>query len=662
MLEYYWTVLLFPSLGAAINGLWGRRLSSAWIGGIGCLTVLSSFLVTLLTFLEMRGLQGEEAVAEISLFTWIQAGRFSSDFALLVDPLSLVMMLIVTGVGFLIHVYSVGYMAGEGGFYRYFSYLNLFILMMSILVLANNYLLMFVGWEGVGLCSFLLIGYYFERKSAGDAAKKAFIVNRIGDVGYALGIFLIFKTFGSIQYSEVFAQASEWPVQSGGVLFAICTLLFIGAVGKSAQIPLYVWLPDAMEGPTPVSALIHAATMVTAGVYMVARSAALYSRAPEALTLVAVVGLVTAALAALIAVAQSDIKRVLAYSTVSQLGYMFLAVGVGAFGAGIFHLMTHAFFKALLFLGSGSVILATHHQQDMFKMGGLKKYLPRTYWTMLIATGAISGVPLLSGFFSKDEILWQAYSSPHGSLAFWLVGTLVAGLTAFYMFRLIFLTFHGEERLEAEHHHEEGHRSAHAANHSDGSHGGGQPREPASVVTLPLMILAFFSVVAGYIGLPAWSGMSNRLEHYLHTSFRFAAEVEAAHHSHAEEIGLMLVTIAIAALAIGVAYRLYVREPEAPSRLAARFRGVYELLRGKFFVDELYEATLIRPVRRLSRSFLWKFFDVGIVDGAVNGVAALMSRFSNGLRLMQSGYARSYAAWIFAGATLLFLYFFLGGA
>ncbi len=656
MLEYYWTVLLFPLIGAALNGLAGRRFPAKWVGRLGSLTILASFLLTLAVFVQTLGVQTLER--RLYLFSWIEAGGFSSDFALLVDPLSLVMMLIVTGVGFLIHVYSIEYMAGESGYYRYFAYLNLFILMMSVLVLADNYLLMFVGWEGVGLCSFLLIGYYFERKSAGDAAKKAFIVNRIGDVGYALGIFLIFKTFGSVQYTEVFASAASGEGQAA--LSAICLLLFVGAVGKSAQIPLYVWLPDAMEGPTPVSALIHAATMVTAGVYMIARSAAFYSRAPEALAVVALVGLATALLAALIALAQSDIKKVLAYSTVSQLGYMFLAVGVGAFGAGIFHLMTHAFFKALLFLGSGSVILAMHHQQDMFKMGGLKKYLPRTYWTMLIATGAIAGVPLLAGFFSKDEILWKAYSSSHGGLAFWLVGAVVAGLTAFYMFRLMFLTFHGEERIEMGHHGH--HHGEEEGQHGGEGHGHAHPQEPSGIVTVPLLILAVFSALAGYFGLPAWTHVTNLLEHYLESSFRFAAAEAPTHHSVSEELGLTAVTVAIAALAIFAAYRFYIRDPAVPARLSRRFSGVYRVLRDKFYVDEVYEAVIVRPVRRVSRGFLWKFFDDGIIDGMVNGVATLMRSWSRGLRLMQSGYARSYAAWIFGGAALLFLYFFMRSA
>ena len=403
----------------------------------------------------------------------------------------MLMILVVTGVGFLIHIYSLGYMAGQSGYYRYFAYLNLFIFMMSLLVLADNYLLMFVGWEGVGLCSYLLIGYYFEKQSAGDAAKKAFILNRIGDVGFLIGVFLIFRTFESVQYLTVFQAVSEQFAVIGtefGVLGAITLLLFIGATGKSAQVPLYVWLPDAMEGPTPVSALIHAATMVTAGVYMIARSAPLYSRAPETLFIIAVVGISTALLAALIAAVQRDIKKVLAYSTISQLGYMFLAMGVGAFGAGVFHLLTHAFFKALLFLGSGSVILALHHEQDLFNMGGLRKFLPVTFFTMWMGALALAGVPLFSGFFSKDAILWKTFAA--GNEALWLMGVVVAGLTAFYISRLMFLAFHGRERSEKQH-----------QGPPDLS-----PKEPSWSVTLPLIILAGFSLLAGYLGAPQLLG------------------------------------------------------------------------------------------------------------------------------------------------------------
>ncbi|MFQ5738539.1 MAG: NADH-quinone oxidoreductase subunit L [Acidobacteriota bacterium] len=638
MHDYVWLVLLFPLLGAAVNGFFGKRLPRPAVGLLSCSAVFLSFLVALGSFWEMSRLPLEERVITQPLFTWIESGGFVSEFALLLDPLALVMILIVTGVGFLIHVYSIGYMAGEDGYYRYFSYLNLFILMMSILVLADNYLVLFVGWEGVGLCSYLLIGYDLARKSAGDAAKKAFIVNRIGDVGFVLGIFLLFRTFGSVDYLRVFDQVSTWAPQAGGVLEAITLLLFIGAVGKSAQIPLYVWLPDAMEGPTPVSALIHAATMVTAGVYMIARSAALYSRAPGTLAVVAAVGLATALLAALIAMAQSDIKKVLAYSTVSQLGYMFLALGVGAFGAGIFHLMTHAFFKALLFLAAGSVILSLHHQQNMFKMGGLRRHLPVTYWTMMAAAAAITGIPGFSGFFSKDEILWEAFSSPRGGVILWLVGVAVAGLTAFYMFRLIFLTFHGQERFEP----------------GAGLH---PPHEPSPVVTLPLVGLAVFSIFSGYVGLPGWTGAAQRLQRFLEPSFRYQYSFEAAAgHSHLEEVLLMGVAIMVSGLGILLAYRCYLRDIGSPDRLARRFSGVYRLLEGKFFVDELYDRLLIRPLSRFSKDGLWGVVDVKVLDGAVNGTASGILGWGNFLKLIQSGQVRSYAAWILCGASLLLFY------
>ncbi len=649
MHDYFWLVLVLPLLGAAVNGLWGKRFPPRVIGWISCGAIFVSFLVTCSAWIQLLGAPEGESEITLRLFTWIESGRFSADFALLLDPLSLLMMMVVTGVGFLIHVYSMEYMAGETGYYRFFAYLNLFILMMSVLVLGNNYLLMFVGWEGVGLCSYLLIGYYFEKKSAGDASKKAFIVNRIGDIGFILGVFLIFKTFGTVEYLKVFEATAGRDPAIGGVLTAITLLLFVGAVGKSAQIPLYVWLPDAMEGPTPVSALIHAATMVTAGVYMIARSGALYSRAPETLFVVAVVGLATSLMAALIAIAQTDIKKVLAYSTVSQLGYMFLAVGVGAFGAGVFHLMTHAFFKALLFLGSGSVILAMHHEQDMLKMGGLKKYLPKTYWSMLIATAAIAGVPLFSGFFSKDEILWKAYSSPFGGLGFWLVGVAVAGMTAFYMFRLMFLTFHGARRDT------HGHDSP-ADEHQD--HGSHDPKEPSWVVTGPLMILALLSLLGGLVGPPGWTHLDNPLEHYLEPSFRFVRVAESSHHGASEELLLMAITILLAGVGIFLAYHAYIRDPGFPGRMAHRFAGLHRLLVGKFFVDELYEATLIKPVRQISKGLLWQAVDVGIVDGAVNGVAALARGCSQVLRRMQSGLARSYAGWILAGAVVVLFYFY----
>jgi NADH-quinone oxidoreductase subunit L len=642
VLEHFWILILFPLVGAAINGILGRRFPHPVIAWLSCSTVALSFLVALLSFYNFIRLPEDQRIITHHLFTWIQSGNFVSEFSFLLD--SMVMILVVTGVGFLIHIYSLGYMAGQSGYYRYFAYLNLFIFMMSVLVLADNYLLMFVGWEGVGLCSYLLIGYYFEKKSAGDAAKKAFILNRIGDVGFLIGVFLIFRTFESVQYLSVFQSVSNRFAGMGtefGVLGAITLLLFIGATGKSAQVPLYVWLPDAMEGPTPVSALIHAATMVTAGVYMIARSAPLYSRAPETLFIIAVVGISTALLAALIATAQRDIKKVLAYSTISQLGYMFLAMGVGAFGAGVFHLLTHAFFKALLFLGSGSVILALHHEQNLFKMGGLRKYLRVTFYTMWMGALAIAGVPLFSGFFSKDAILWETFAA--GNEVLWLVGVVVAGLTAFYMSRLMFLAFHGRERSD---------RNQGATDPS--------PAEPSWSVTLPLIILALFSLLAGYIGLPSYLG-SNRLEAFLAPSFRFQYSGQPAstmEHAHLTEVILTLVTLVVAFFGFALAYYFYIKDPQVTARLADRFSWFYSLLRRKFFVDELYDWLLVKPVQQLSQTILWKGMDVRVIDGLVHGTASLMLAWSHRVKRIQSGYARLYATWILGGALLILFYYY----
>jgi NADH-quinone oxidoreductase subunit L len=522
---------------------------------------------------------------------------------------------------------------------------------MLLLVLAGNYALLFVGWEGVGLCSYLLIGFYFLRKSAADAGKKAFIVNRIGDFGFTLALLLMFWTFGSLDFTTVFGRAAGMPVESAawgeaGVLTAISLLLFTGAVGKSAQIPLYVWLPDAMEGPTPVSALIHAATMVAAGVYMVARSHVLFAHAPLALTVVAVVGCLTAFYAATIGLVQTDIKRVLAYSTVSQLGYMFLGLGAGAFAAGIFHLMTHAFFKALLFLAAGSVIHAMNGEQDIRKMGDLRRKIPATYWTFLLGTLAIAGIPGFSGFFSKDEILWQAFSSP--SLAFgwllWLAGVVAAMLTSFYMFRLVFLTFHGQARYTPE--------TAHHVH------------ESPPVMTRPLMILALLSVIGGWVGIPAVlgerAGISNLFERFLEPVFSSSTAIlraEALPHSHSEELGLMGLTVLLALAGLGVAYAFYLRNPELARQLAETFRRPYQLLVGKYYVDEIYSAAIIRPLHWLSERVFWQEVDVKVVDGAANGLAARARGFGLWVRQLQSGNTRSYGAWVVVGALVILSYF-----
>jgi NADH-quinone oxidoreductase subunit L len=617
MFRYIWLIPILPLAGAAVIGLLGLvklRLSGdklnkklvSWIalGAVGLAFLLSAAIVV-----DFFALQGKEA-EDLVLFSWLGGGAlpltegglasFQIPWGYRLDALSAIMILVVTGVGFLIHIYSTGYMWDDTGYYRFFSYLNLFMFAMLTLVLANNFVGMFVGWEGVGLCSYLLIGFYFHKKSAGDAGKKAFIVNRIGDAGFILGMMLIFVHFGSLVFEEVFKKAAAMPVQEGhGFLFWATLCLFIGATGKSAQIPLYVWLPDAMEGPTPVSALIHAATMVTAGVYMVTRCNALFSRAPETMIIVAVVGAATAIFAATIGFTQTDIKRVLAYSTVSQLGYMFAALGVGAFVGGVFHLMTHAFFKALLFLGSGSVIMAMHHEQDMMKMGGLKKYLPWTYSTMFIGCLAIAGVPGLAGFFSKDEILWKAWSN--GFPLVWLVLWLGAGMTAFYMFRLLFLTFYGTERMDE-----------HTRHHLHES--------PKNVV-YPLAVLAGLSVVGGWVGMPAWTGLANKFEHFLEPVLQLPETHHAvAAHSAAQEVLFTCLSIGIAGLGIFFAWRFYIVNPGTADRVTGKIKGFYNLVYHKYYIDELYDMLFVNRTKDLGNAFF--FIDSKFVDGAVNGTAA----------------------------------------
>jgi len=604
---------------------------------IGPAVVGVAFVVSLLSVIALAARSPHDRLFVQVLFPWIQAGGFSAPAALQLDPLSSVMILVVTGVGFLIHVYSVGYMSHEKAFARYFVYLNLFTFAMLVLVLGSNYLVMFVGWEGVGLCSYLLIGYWYEKKSASDAGKKAFIVNRVGDFGFILGLFLLFWTFGTVNYTEVFAKIPM--LSASGVLTtetatAITLLFFIGAIGKSAQIPLYVWLPDAMEGPTPVSALIHAATMVTAGVYMVARSNALYLLSPVSMGVVAVIGAATAIFSATIGITQNDIKRVLAYSTVSQLGYMFLACGVGAFTAGIFHLMTHAFFKALLFLGSGSVIHALSGEQDMRKMGSLKKHLPITFTTMFIATLAIAGIPGLSGFFSKDEILWKAFSSPHGNIVLWAIGALAAGVTAFYMFRLVFLTFFGASRMEPQvekHVHE-----------SPGS------------MTVPLMLLAVFSVIGGWVGIPEVLGGHNYFEEWLAPVFAHGAAAGhgAAHHPVALELGLMAGSVAVALFGIGLAYYLYRVRTEKPEKIAGTVPRLYDVVYNKYYVDEIYDVVIVRRIVDGS-VWLWRAFDAAFIDGIVNGVASLVRGTGDRLRRVQTGVVGNYAFSLLLGAVLI---------
>jgi NADH-quinone oxidoreductase subunit L len=582
----------------------------------------------------MQLLAGPENSALVDrVYPWIQIGTLQLDVAFTFDPLSAVMVSVVTGVGFLIHIYSTGYMAEDADYARYFAYLNLFTFAMLLLVMADNLVVLFVGWEGVGLCSYLLIGFWYEKSENADAGKKAFIVNRVGDFGFLLGIFLLFWHLGGgahdFSFREIAGRVHEIPPAT---ITTIALLLFVGATGKSAQFPLYVWLPDAMAGPTPVSALIHAATMVTAGVYMIARLSFLYVLSPDAMWVVACVGALTLVFAATIALVQNDIKKVLAYSTISQLGYMFLALGAGAFGAAIFHLMTHAFFKALLFLGAGSVIHGMGGEQDIRKMGGLRHHMPITFVTFFIATLAIAGIPGLSGFFSKDEILFGAFNR---SVVLWTFGAVGAGLTAFYMFRLLFLTFFGDSRATAEVQH--------------------HIHESPSSMTFPLMVLAGLSVVGGYVGLPGGLLWGNRLGQFLEPVL---AVHHGEHHDLSLEITMMVVSVAIALIGIAVAYTLYVAKPDLPEDLAARFRGAYRLLLDKYHVDEIYDAAFVRTTLSLS-NWLWRFFDVRVVDGFVNGAARSIASSSRTWRRLQTGDVQHYALSFLLGALLIVGYYAL---
>jgi NADH-quinone oxidoreductase subunit L len=643
LLEHLWIILALPLAGAAINGLCGKRWPKSAVNSVAIGSVSLAFLAAAETVREFSHLAAAQIPYVKSYFTWIVAGPFRVDFALQVDQLTVVMLLTVSFVGMLIHIYSTGYMAHEGGYYRFFSYLNLFMFFMLTLVLAANLIVMFVGWEGVGLCSYLLIGFWFLKKSAADAGKKAFITTRIGDFGFTVGLLLAFWTFGSVNFGDIFKSVSGMPSESMaqmGILTVICLLLFTGAVGKSAQLPLYVWLPDAMEGPTPVSALIHAATMVTAGVYMVARMHPLFSRAPIAMLVVAIVGAVTAFYSATIGLVQTDIKKVLAYSTVSQLGYMFLACGVGAYGAGIFHLMTHAFFKGLLFLAAGSVIHAMGGEQDMRQMGGLRNKIPFTYWTMLIATLAIAGIPGFAGFFSKDQILEAVQSGPHANLPLWLLGVTAAALTSFYMFRLVFLTFFGVPRYDE---------------HKVHVH------ESPKNMTVPLVILAFLSIFGGWFAAPKLVGGVDHFTKFLDPVFSAyapsVAELVAEAPAEAAATPAMAllhaltgVPVIVGVLGLLLAWWFYIKSPETPKRLAQRARGLHALLLNKYYVDEIYAALIVRPLLWLSTHVLWHAVDEGVIDAAVNGTASVARASGGQLRKLQSGNARSYAAWIIIGA------------
>jgi NADH-quinone oxidoreductase subunit L len=637
ILDHLWIIPLLPLLGSAINGFLGGKWPNSIVNSVALGATGLSFAFALEAVREFFA--GGQVPVHKHFFDWISTGAFTAGFDLQLDQLTVVMVLVVTGVGFLIHIYSTGYMAHEGGYYRFFSYLNLFMFFMLILVLAANYVLLFVGWEGVGLCSYLLVGFYFLRKSAADAGKKAFIVNRIGDFGFMLGMFLLFRTFGTLDFTTVFAKAA--PMQADamgqfGVLTVACLLLFVGATGKSAQLPLYVWLPDAMEGPTPVSALIHAATMVTAGVYVVARSHVLFTHAPTAMLVVAIIGCATAIFAATIGLVQTDIKKVLAYSTVSQLGYMFLACGVGAFSAGIFHLMTHAFFKALLFLAAGSVIHAMGGEQDMRHMGGLSKKIRWTYITMLTGTLAIAGAPFFAGFFSKDEILLADFltveGGPNTGHILYAIGLLTALLTSFYMFRLIFLTFFGKQRYDE--HHVHVHES------------------PWSMLG-PLVILAVLSIFGGWLALPSFWGGPDYFANFLGPVFRGgeSAATEAA--ARSLELPLAGVAVLTALIGFSVAFWLYIRQPGKPEQLANSLKGVYTTLYNKYYVDEFYAAVVIKPLMWISTNVLWKWVDVAAIDGTVNGIATGATSIGDTVRHAQSGNTRSYAVWVVIGALVI---------
>ena len=706
MLRY---IILFPLLGAIINWLFGRKIGEKGVSVVACGAIALSFIFALIAALGEGSPfrhEGNQPIFD-HLWVWIQVGNFRADFGLALDRLSGIYVLFVTFVGLLIHIFAAGYMHGETGFYRFFAYLNLFMFSMLTLILGDNFLMMFVGWEGVGLCSYLLIGYYVDKDEARVAAKKAFVANRIGDWGVILGVLLLFYTTGSISFFDktsigipgasslatiaaMGAEPATWGMLFTGGITSIAILLFIGATGKSAQIPLFVWLPDAMAGPTPVSALIHAATMVTAGVYMVVRCNGIFSNAPTAMFIIAVIGGATALFAATIGIAQNDIKKVLAYSTVSQLGYMFLACGMGAYVAAIFHVMTHAFFKALLFLGSGSVIHGMHHEQDMRYMGGLKKYMKITWITMMIGYLAICGIPFFAGFFSKDEILWKTFSSTSvpGGKVFWFMGALTALLTATYMTRMMVMTFGGKERFSeiADHHTTQ---DAHSEEH----HETFKPHESPAVMWIPLAVLAVLSLVGGLVGIPHVLGEKIGVPNYFEQALEPVIEhhkaalaephaklqlltpspqpqegapavkivttalsgggeagnnKNAAHGDSLTELLLMGVSVFIAVIGIIAGWAIFSKDP---------LKQMPKLLENKWYVDEVYDTAIINPLTTVSRKGLWQWFDIGIIDGIVNGIGQFLSWIGGGLRYMQGGFVRNYAAFILLGALFVVGYF-----
>lgn len=620
-MEKYLFIPLLPLIGFFIN-IWFGRFFQERAHWIAILTVFGSCAIAIITFVEV--VQGK--IINYDIYSWVVSGNFKVSFGFLIDQLTAIMLIVVTTVSLLVHIYSVGYMHGDPGYYRFFAYLNLFTFSMLMLITSNNFLQLYFGWEAVGLCSYFLIGYWYQKKSAADAGKKAFIVNRFGDFGFGLGVFMVFIYFGSLHYTDVFANLHTIQGQTINVLgldislvTLIALLLFCGAVGKSAQIPLHVWLPDAMEGPTPVSALIHAATMVTAGVFMVARLNPLYNMSETAMMVVALTGAITSLFAATIALVQNDIKRIIAYSTVSQLGYMFLACGVGAYGAGIFHLFTHAYFKALLFLGAGSVMHAMAGELDIQKMGGLKKYMPITFWTFLIASVSIAGIPPLAGFFSKDEILWLAYNAGIVGKVVWILGTICAALTAFYSFRIVFLTFFGKFRgtHEQEHHLHE---------------------SPPSM-TIPLMILAFGSITAGWVGIPPLLGGGNWIGHFLEPVLGHPH----VHATHAEEWMVIGISIVVGIGGIFVAAVMYLWAPNLPLYLGRTFKSAYRVLWNKYYVDELYDYTIVKPTNWIAKRMLQGVTDGKIIEGIVNGVPRLIAEFGERFRKLQTGFLQHYA-------------------
>ncbi len=618
-------ILFTPLVGFLVNCFRLRSHSANVSGGIATVAVGISFIASLVAVSRLIGLPEAERMIKADLFPWIVIDTFKIHFSFVVDQISAIMILVITGVGTLIHLFSIGYMHHDKGVTKYFAYLNLFVFNMLILVLGDSLLTMFVGWEGVGLCSYLLIGFWFTDSAKAAAGMKAFVMNRIGDAAFLLGIFVLFQLFGTINFSDLNAMAPATPALGWLDPLTLGTLfLFIGATGKSAQIPLYVWLPDAMAGPTPVSALIHAATMVTAGVYMIVRLNGIFIAAPHTLFVIATIGALTAVMAATIGVTQTDIKKVLAYSTVSQLGYMFLAVGVGAFGAGMFHLMTHAFFKALMFLGSGSVIHAMHEEQDIRKMGGLRKQLPWTHLTFLFGWLAIIGLPPFAGFFSKDEILWMSFHSPFGHVAFWVLGAIGATLTAFYMTRLMALTFWGESRVPAKTH----------------------PHESPMIMLFPLFVLALLSIVGGWVGIPHLIGSvlpghpENLIMGWLSPLIKPIPELEEA--APSTEALLMLLSILFAVVSSFVAYQFYVKKPQMPKKIANSLGPVYRLIDGKYFVDELYFKGIVNPLVRGSRA-LWVYFDVQVIDRTTYILADLMKGAGQFVRGLQTGNVQQYA-------------------